>query len=257
MELRNRTVLITGASSGIGRQLALLLAKRGCHLVLVGRDKQRLSEVVEATSGTGIVTDLARPGAVSTLCERMARDHPKVSMLINNAGVQLNGRFAEAEDNNRLLRDIAFEAQVDFIAPIQLCAGLLPLLSRQSARSRTPSAVVNLGTGLALAPKQSAAVYCAAKAGLRTFTRAFRFQTEVEREHGGADIRAVDVLLPLVDTSMTEGRGTGKISPETAAASIVRGLERDRREIYVGKAKLLRMLHRLAPGWTGQMFRHA
>lgn len=256
MQLRNRTVLITGASSGIGRQLALLLAKRGCRLILVGRHEQRLATVAEAVSGNTIVTDLARPDAVATLCRRVARDHPEVSVLINNAGVQLNGRFAGAEDSDRLLQDIAFETQVDLIAPIQLCASLLPLLSQQSIRSGTPSAVVNLSTGLALAPKQSAAVYCAAKAGLRTFTQAFRFQAESELKRGGADVRAVDVVLPLVDTPMTEGRGTGKLRPETAAASIVRGLERGQSSIFVGKARLLRCLNRLAPGWTGRMFRH-
>lgn len=256
MMLRNRTVVITGASSGIGRELALLLARYECKLILTGRNRDRLLDVANAVSGTAIIADLSSPASVKALCHQVSTDHPDVSILINNAAVQLNGLFS-GTNGDRWFDDIAFETQVDFIAPIQLCALLLPLLRRQSLRNGTPSAVVNVSTGLALAPKKTAAVYCAAKSGLRTFSKAFRFQAEAEKKQGGADIRVVDVILPLVDTDMTHGRGTGKISADAAASGIIDGLAAEKNEIFVGKAKLLRTLNRLAPALSGQMFRNS
>jgi uncharacterized oxidoreductase len=72
--------------------------------------------------------------------------------------------------------------------------------------------IVNVTSGLALAPKQSAPVYCAAKAGLRSFTKSLRYQERARAPH----VRVVEVLPPLVDTDMTRGRGRGKMSREPA-----------------------------------------
>jgi uncharacterized oxidoreductase len=119
-----------------------------------------------------------------------------------------------------------------------LSAGLLPLLARQPS-----AAILNITSGLALAPKKSSPVYCATKAGLRSFTRALRYQCEDALPH----VHVVEALPPLVDTAMTHGRGRGKISPEACAAEIVAGLKAGRREIHVGKAKLLRAVIRLSP----------
>ena len=256
MQLNNRTILITGASSGIGRELALLLASKGCSLVLTGRDEERLTELARSTAATAIVADLSSPDSVRALCHQVMADHPEVSIVINNAAIQINGLFSETKAD-QLFKDIANETQVDLVAPIQICGLLLPLLSQEALRNKVPSAVVNLSTGLAMAPKKTAAVYCASKSGLRAFTKAFRFQLEATRRQGGAAVRAVDVILPLVDTRMTRGRGKGKISAAQAAASIVKGLEAQKNEIYVGKAKLLRILNRLIPEIAEQMFRNA
>lgn len=255
MLLQNRTVLITGASSGIGRELALLLAEKGCRLVLTGRDSARLNQVANDVSGTAIVADLASPESARALSDQVLTEHPDVSVVINNAAVQINGLFAETESNT-LIQDIAFEIQVNLTAPIQLSGLLLPLLARQAEESKMPGMLVNINSGLALAPKKSAAVYCATKSGLLTFTRALRFQAEAEKKQGGADVRAVNVILPLVDTRMTAGRGSGKISAQTAAAGIIKGLEAEKNDIYIGKAGLLRILHRLLPELAGQLFRH-
>ncbi len=94
-----------------------------------------------------------------------------------------------------------------------------------------------------MAPKASAPVYCATKAGLRSFTKALRYQCQRAAPH----VTVVEALPPMVDTAMTHGRGRGKISPERAAEEIVRGLDTGRTEIYVGKSKLLRVINRVAP----------
>lgn len=111
--------------------------------------------------------------------------------------------------------------------------------------------IVNVTSGLALAPKQSAPVYCAAKAGLRSFTKALRYQSEARAPR----LRVVEALPPLVDTEMTRGRGRGKISAEACAAEIVSGMEVGRNSIYVGRAKLLRTIQGLSPSLADRIMR--
>jgi uncharacterized oxidoreductase len=105
---------------------------------------------------------------------------------------------------------------------------------------------------LALAPKQSSPVYCAAKAGLRSFTKALRYQAQARAPH----LRVVEAMPPLVDTDMTKGRGRGKISAEACAAEIVRGMEAGQETIYVGKAKLLRAIQGVSPSLADRLMRN-
>ena len=133
----------------------------------------------------------------------------------------------------------SLELALNLEAPIALSAGLLPLLARQPE-----AAIVNVTTGLALAPKQSAPVYCATKAALRSFTRSLRYQVETSAPH----VRVQEVIPPLVDTRMTAGRGTGKVSPSAVAEALVTAIERGTDECYVGKSRLLRLVMRVAPG---------
>ena len=128
-------------------------------------------------------------------------------------------------------RRISEEITLNLTAPLLLTEALLPRL-----QARPEGAVVQVTSGLALSPKASSPVYCATKAGLRSFTRALRWQLQ---DHG---VRVIEVLPPLVATAMTEGRGRKKMTPEDAAAEIVAGLRAGRDEIYVGKSKLLRLV---------------
>lgn len=255
MRVRDRVVLVTGASSGVGRELAGVLAERGCRVLLAGRDAERLREAASATGGVALQADLSSGAGVQRLAEEVRRSHPSVSLLINNAAVQLNYLFAEA-DPLRAAGDVAREVQTDLIAPVQLAALLLPTLRGVAERTGAPSAIVNVTSGLALAPKKTGAVYSACKAGLRAFTLALRFQMDAARRGGGPEVRVIEAMLPLVDTPMTPGRGRGKITAAAAAREIVRGIEDGRDEIDVGKARLLRWLHRIAPSTTQRMFRN-
>jgi uncharacterized oxidoreductase len=96
---------------------------------------------------------------------------------------------------------------------------------------------------LALVPKRSAPVYCATKAGVRTFTRALRYQCEDAR----LLVHVTDVVMTLVDTDMTRGRGRGKISAADAAAAVIAGIRRGAAEVFVGKTKILPVLMRFSP----------
>ena len=109
------------------------------------------------------------------------------------------------------------EVTVNLTSPLALTALLLDAL-----RTHPRPVVVNVTSALAWKPKRSAPVYSATKAALRSFTDGMRDQLE----QGERPVRLVEVVPPLVETAMTAGRGTGKISAEEAARQIISGLER-------------------------------
>lgn len=234
MLLTNQTILLTGGTSGVGLALLHALHQRGNRLLVVGRNQARMTELQTSYSDVRFLRyDLANVTDVTALIETVRRDAPDCSVLINNAGVQYN--YTLGDDSAGQSR-IGCEVQINLIAAIQLCNGLLPGLKQQSG-----AAIVNITSGLGISPKRSAPVYSATKAGLQVFTKALRYQLE------GTSVQVVDVVLPLVDTPMTEGRGLEKIAPEQVADELIRGVENGRMVINVGKVKLFRVLHQILP----------
>lgn len=250
MRLSGQTALITGGSSGVGLALARALHARGNRVFICGRDQERLTRSAKELPGLEtICCDLAQETGVQTLVEAIQARAPELNILINNAAVQLTYTFPDIPSKDADSK-IRLELSTNLVAPLLLSAYLLPLLAKQPE-----AALVNLTSGLALAPKKSAAVYCASKAGLRTFTKALRYQVE----DAGWNVRVVEAMLPLVDTPMTAGRGSSqfKLSPERVAGEVLQDLARNRMDIKVGGVKAFAGLYRLLPGMAERVFRNS
>lgn len=246
--LAGRTALLTGAGRGIGRALLEHLIDSGAkRVIIVGRDSARLQELQSMfPAAEPLPADLSDQTQLNGLIQHVERSAPDLSVLINNAGTQLLTDLVGPE-SDRHRPALSLEMTVNFSSPIQLTVALLPRLLKQSS-----AMIVNVTSGLALAPKQSSPVYCATKAGLRSFTKALRYQTKARAPH----VRIVEALPPLADTDMTKGRGRGKISPEVCAAEIVAGMQAGRDTIYVGKAKFLRAVQGLSPSLADRLMRN-
>lgn len=245
MLLQNRTIIITGATSGIGLALCQNLATQGNHIVAVGRSLSKLNALQHDLGNiTTIRCDLTARADVIALAQRVEQDDMPVSVLINNAAVQYTPRFNDA--------DFSFDSiDAEITTNLTSIAWLTSLMLARLTDQPDGSAIVNMSSGLAFYPKTSSALYCASKAAVHSLSQSLRYQLD------GTKVRVSEVFLPLVDTPMTEGRGTGKLTPAYAASAIINGMKKDRHEIYIGKARILPFLNRISPALTRRILRTA
>lgn len=240
---RVQTIIVTGGTSGIGHALVKQLHAQGHRLVVLSRSAQKLAHLKTCFPGVGTFTvDLADTGALAAIWRTLVERHPEPSMLINNAGVQFTPTYL---DNDFDPQDIDQELAINLAAPLHLSWHAL----RTFQQLGEPAKIVNVSSGLAFFPKTQSAVYCATKAALHSFSQSLRYQTE------DTCVRIVEIILPPVDTPMTEGRGHNKISADEAARQIMAGLASGRDEIFVGKARWLPALVRVAPSLVRQMMK--
>lgn len=241
MDLADKTVLVTGGTSGIGYQLVRQLSERGATTVVLARSITKLEEMAETLANVYVYPcDLSKRTDVEQTWQAVADAHPDLSILINNAGVQLTPTFI---DDDFDFDGIDFEVTTNLTAPLWLTALFLT--------DRRQGWIVNVSSGLAFFPKTPSLVYSACKAALHSASQCLRYQL------AGTDVGVSEVLLPLVDTPMTEGRGADKLSPQDAAAAILDGVAAERAEIYVGKARMLPVLLRLAPGLVKRILKRS
>lgn len=246
MRLDGRKAIVTGGSAGIGLALTEQLVKAGADVVICGRNEKRLAAVQERLGDRvdAIRADMANADDIASFCDHIQRHHPDASILVNNAGIQQQLSFFQP-DNSSADR-IRLEVDCNLTAVMVLCERLIPLLGRHDE-----ALIANISSALALSPKRSAPVYCAAKAALRSFTKTLRYQSEA----AASTVRVADVVMALVDTDMTAGRGRRKISPDQAAREIISGIERGSAEIWIGATKALRIIHRVSPAMADRMLR--
>ena len=253
MRIGQQTVLVTGASSGIGRAIAVAFHRAGSRVLATGRDCARLEVLAREHAGMRIfVADLRHAEERERLIEEVAAREPALSILVNNAGVQYPqnhvSRSMERHGGAGTIERAREEIALNCEAVVHLTHGLFPRLA-----AAPEAAVVMVSSGLALAPKRSAPVYCATKAFVRIFAKALRHQCEAGAPH----VRVIDVVPPVVDTPMTAGRGRRKLPPEAVAGALLAGLKRDAREIFVGKAAWLPWVQRLSPALADRLLRDA
>jgi short-subunit dehydrogenase len=174
------TVLVTGASSGIGRELARLFAQDGCRLILAARRQDKLEELAAELHQLGVETlivpvDLGAPQGPARLMEQVAQAGWQVDVLINNAGFAQLGRFAELP----LERQLGM-VKVNITALTELTHRVLP---EMLARRR--GVVLNIGSTAAFQPGPNCAVYYATKAYVLSFSEALWAECRSRGVHVG------------------------------------------------------------------------
>ncbi|MEF8727874.1 MAG: SDR family oxidoreductase [Accumulibacter sp.] len=186
MQLNHARILLTGASGGLGQELARQLAAAGAVLLLAGRDHARLREL-SASLGNGsacVTGDLGRPAGVAALAAA-ARDF-ELNVLINNAGVGAFG-LLDTQEWSTVEEVLATNLE----GPIHLTHALLPWLKAQPQ-----AAIVNIGSTFGSLPFPGFAAYSAAKAGLRGFSQALR------RELADSLVAVIHVAPRAIDTPL-------------------------------------------------------
>lgn len=230
MELKGKTALVTGGSDGIGLEIARQLMVHGVTVIICGRREELLisarQEGMEA-----VAADLSSAEGCADLAKAVAGR--ELDILVNNAG--MSGNFGPGEPLDLALTDKAIFLNLN--APLHLIGHLLPSLLQ-----RPEASIVNVTSGLAIAPRAGGPVYCATKAALRSFTQSLRHNLRDTKVH------VIEALPPVVDTAMTRGRVNGKkMSAKDCAATIVGALATNAPEANVGMVKLLRLAYSISP----------
>jgi short-subunit dehydrogenase len=253
-----RTAVITGAASGIGRGIAMALAKRGANLALADLDEAGMQATAEMAEAHGVTTsrhrlDVADRAEVAALPEAVIATHGRADILVNNAGVAVGGTFEQVAEV-----DFEWLFEINFWGVVRMTRAFLPLL-----RASGDAHLVNISSLFGLIAPPGQAAYCASKFAVRGFTESLRRELEEE----GVRIAVTLVHPGGVATSIADNarlpRGTNAeevaenrdrfrrlltMPPEKAGEIIVSGMERGKARVMVGNdAKSAALVERIAP----------
>jgi short-subunit dehydrogenase len=244
MEYRERVVIVTGASSGIGREVAIDFARRGAAVVLAARRADRLAEVTadcEAAGGNavGVTGDVAADGFVESLVARALERFGRLDVVVNNAGVSKHKQFFDVT-----AEDVEYTLRVNLIAPARLIVAALPAMLRQGE-----GWLVNVSSMAGKLPPPREAVYAASKFGLTGLTEGLWLDL------AGSNVHATVVHVGPIDTEIWEKtdeptayRGR-KLPPAAVSCAIFRAIERRLPEVWVpGIMRLPWWFRLVAPG---------
>ena len=255
-DLKETVALVTGAGGGIGAALAFALAKAGATLVLVDKNAAGLDTTAARIASIGGKTsvhalDLVDEAAILALEPIVRAEHGRLDLLVNNAGVAYGGTFADME-----LDDFEWVMDINFRATVRMTHAFLPML-----RAAPKAQIVNISSlyGIVAPPGQTA--YSASKFAVRGFSEALRHEylgtpLGVTVVHPGGvatgiarNARISSKLDPReVEKGQKQMEKLLKLSPEKAAAQIMRGIETRAWRVIVGNdAKMVTLVQRVRP----------
>jgi short-subunit dehydrogenase len=239
----HKTVMITGASSGIGEAAALKIGEAGGTVLLVARTEEKLNETkskVEARGGTAFVhpADLSDPDAIDRMAEEVLRTHGHVDILVNNAGRSIRRSVGRSYDR---FHDYERTMQLNYFGPVKLILDLLPTM-----RERKSGHIINISSiGLQTNTPRFAA-YLASKAALDAFSRS------IGPEIIGDGVHVTTVYMPLVRTPMIAPTKIydrfPTLSPEEAAEMITEAIRKRPKRVATTLGNLGQLTYAIAPG---------
>lgn len=256
-----RVAVITGAGSGIGRGIAVSLARRGCHLALADIDMKGLQETETLIGHPVRVTlhqlDVADRKAVEALPAAVKDLHSRADIVVNNAGVAMGGTFEEAT-----AEEFDWLININFNGVVSMTRAFLPLL-----KASDDARIVNVSSVFGLIAPPEHAAYCASKFAVRGFSESLRKELEIAGSQIGVTVVHPGGVRTSIARNARPASGQDRseewkrdrfekflrLAPEKAGEIIVDGIAARRKRILVGSdAKMVSVLERLMPisYWT-------
>ena len=191
MELSNRTVLVTGGTSGIGLGIAEAFQQAKSKVIVCGRDKKRLSSVGNRFPDiTALVCDLADAKQRRALAADVLHRFPSLDILVNNAGIQ---RYIDLKRGFEELKSGEDEITINLVSPVELTSLFIEHLMK-----RPSAAVINVSSGLAFTPMLDTPIYNATKAAIHTYSLVLRQQLRDTK------VKVFEIVPPMVDTNLNK-----------------------------------------------------
>lgn len=193
MKTSGNTMLITGGGSGIGRELALRFNALGNTVIVAGRHLETLEETIAGQQNMhAMVLDVEDPQAIAAFAERVIAEHPRLNVLINNAGIMRREDLTRTHD----LMDAEQTVVTNLLGPIRLTNALTDHLV-----SQPDAAIVTVSSGLAFVPLSGTPTYNATKAAIHSYTISLREQLK-------GKVELIELAPPAVQTELTPGQST-------------------------------------------------
>jgi len=193
MQMSGNTILITGGSSGIGRALAIAFHQLGNQVIVAGRRRELMEEIVAGNPRIhAAVVDVQNLDSLPAFADDILRHYPDLNVLINNAGIMKNENLADGSTQE----DIAGSTVItNLLAPMRLTGLLLPHLIK-----RRHATIMNVSSGLAFVPMAATPTYCATKAAIHSWTQSLRYQLR------STNVDVLELVPPYVQTELQGAR---------------------------------------------------
>jgi len=191
MKNTGNTILITGGGSGIGQALAHRWHDAGNSVIITGRRQQALDEAVAGRERmTAYVLDVTSQDAVDTFVPQLLANHPRLNVLLNNAGVYSPEKITTRRD----LADAEHMIATNILGPIRITNALIDHLG-----TAADAAIINVSSGLAFVPYPAAPTYSATKAAIHSYTTAIRPLLK-------GKVEVIEIVPPQVQTELSPGQ---------------------------------------------------
>ncbi|MCM3781990.1 SDR family NAD(P)-dependent oxidoreductase [Neobacillus mesonae] len=240
MKLSNRTIVVTGGTSGIGLAFALEFLNRGNKVIVIGRNQATLDQVTNKHRGLiGLQGDVSNASSVREMAAFIRDRYPEASILFNSAGIM---RAFDLMDNNLDLEHTTSEVETNLNGTIWMTEALLPQLIQQDE-----SMIVTVSSGLSYVSSPIHPVYSATKAGVHMFTNALRIQLKSAK-----NIHVMELVPPLVAETnlqpvMHSGGRIPNMSLDTLLKRGIHGMENNKKRVVPGFSKFLRFAGKYFP----------
>ena len=237
MELKGKTILITGGTAGIGLEAAKQFLAKGAKVIITGRDQSKLDKAKNLYPALiGIKSDVASADDAQSLLNQI-KELGGIDILYNNAGVlSMPANMGIASDRHS--KEAENEMNVNYFGVIRLNNLFMEML-----KSRKESAIINTTSILSYVPSTLEATYSASKVALRFYTETLRKHLEVLK----SNVKVFELLPPLVATEMTADRDDKKITPEKVVKTLIASLKKNQFTIRVGDTRLIYIINRFSP----------
>lgn len=240
MEIKGKTILITGGGSGIGLEATKQFLEQGAKVIITGRNEDKLNATKKLYPNlVAIKSDVANADDAISLFNQV-KEFGGIDILYNNAGVgvpALNLGIA----NEKHEEGATYEMDVNYLGVVRLNNLFLEML-----KARNETAIINTTSILSLVPSLLEATYSSSKVALAFYTKSLREHLQIIN----STVKVFELLPPLVATEMTASRNDKKISTERLVKGLIAGLKKDQFTIRVGDTKLVYALNRFFPKLT-------
>jgi uncharacterized oxidoreductase len=242
MNIKNKTILITGAGSGIGLEAIKHFLEEGCKVIICGRNNEKLvAAKKQYPSISAIQSDLSKEEDVVAL-HKQIKAEGGIDILYNNAAV-INF-YDVASNSKNYSSTVKSEIDNNFLAVVRLIELFLPDL-----QTKSEAAIINTTSVVAYLPAGGVAGYSASKAALHSYTLSLRSQLVKSK----SNIKVFELFPPTVDTEAVKDFDTKKIPPSKVVTELIKGLKNDKYNINVDIAKMFYFISRFAPSVAFKM----